>query len=160
MCNARNFRGAEINVRAMMSSMKPSARMKSLYVTEIIVCSLVVLAISACDPIRNFSASGRVPMPIERSCVLETLRTDNAVRNAGIGDTGLVYGVLRVPEALKSPEKNPDVGFDERKNNKGEIEIAFSMTWVGSSGSAEYQAYIQKALDELRDRAIEKCSRK
>jgi hypothetical protein len=125
-----------------------------------IAFSLVVLAFSACDPVNNFSASGHVPKSIERSCVLDTLRMDNAVRYAGIGDTGIVYGILRVPEQLKSPEQNPDVGFEERKNNKGEIEIDFSMSWVGSSGSSEYQAYIQKVLDELRDRAIEKCSSK
>jgi hypothetical protein len=83
---------------------------------------------------------------------------EKTVREAGEGAAG-IYANLTIPEPLKSPEDKPEVGVEERKNDKGELEINFSMVWVGDSGSPEYRVYAQKLLDALRDRTIEMCSK-
>lgn len=115
------------------------------------------LILAACDPIRVVSASRTIPAPLERSCVLETLRLDETVRWAGVSDAGAIWAELVVPEHLECPESRPEVGVEVRRNEQGELEIHFSMVWVGGKGSAEYRTYVQKVLEDLRDRAIERC---
>jgi hypothetical protein len=81
------------------------------------------------------------------------------VREADVSAAG-IYAIL-IPPPLESPEPNPStVNVEERRNDKGELEIVFWKTWVGSAGTREYQAYVQKVLEELRDRTIERCGGK
>lgn len=123
------------------------------------VC-IAVLVFEACDPVWTVSASKPIAAPLDRTCVIETLRKQKSIQEAGIGATGHTYAILKVPNPLKSPESKPDVGVDEHTNSKGELELKLEMVWVGSKGSPEYQAYVQKVLDELRDQTIESCGGK
>jgi hypothetical protein len=115
------------------------------------------LVFGACDPIRVVSASRPIPAPLERTCVVEALRKEKTVRTAGVSEAGKIYAELIIPEDLESPESRPEVGVEERRNDQGELEINFSMLWVGGKGSPEYRAYVQKVVEELRDRTIERC---
>ena len=56
-----------------------------------------------------------------------------------------------IPEHLNSPESRPEVGVEERRNEDGELEVTFSVLWVGRKGSPEYREYVEKAVEDLRD---------
>ena len=124
---------------------------------RVVALILVTLVFGACDPGTEISASRRIPNPLDRTCVVEALRMEKTVKEAGVGATGIVYAILTVPESLEIPEPYPDVGVVERSNDKGELEIKLEMVWVGYEGSPEYRAYVQKVLGELLDRTIERC---
>ncbi len=116
------------------------------------------LVIGACDPIRVVSASKTIAAPLDLACVLEALRTASTVGAAGVSDTGTIYAELVIPEHLNSPESRPEVGVEERRNEDGELEVTFSMLWVGRKGSPEYREYVEKAVEDLRDRTTERCA--
>lgn len=114
------------------------------------------LICGACDPIRTISATRAIPAPLEQTCVLETLRMAETVRKAGVSE-GTVWAELVIPEHLECPESRPEAAFDVRRNDQGELEVSVSMTWVGAKGSAEYRAYVQELVEDLRDRVVERC---
>ena len=117
---------------------------------------IVGLILVSCDPIHHPSAVRRIPAPLQPTCIVEALRMEETVQRANVFDSGL-WAVIKIPEPLKSPQPESNVHVDQSRNEKGELEIVFEMTWLGSSGSPEYRAYVQKVLEELRDRTIEKC---
>jgi hypothetical protein len=125
---------------------------------ERIAIAAIGLVLGACDPIRVVSASKPIPAPLAQACVVEALRTEKAVRTAGVSDAGRIYAELIIPENLKSPESHPVVGVEESRNNHGELEINFSILWVGAKGSPEYREYVRQVIEQLRDRTIERCA--
>lgn len=116
------------------------------------------LTIAACDPIRVVSVSRTIAAPLQRECVVEALRREKTVRTAGVSDAGRVYAELIIPEGMESPESRPEVGVEESRNDDGELEITFSILWVGGKGSAEYRAHVLKVIEELRDRTVSRCA--
>ena len=126
---------------------------------RIVAFALIGFAFVSCDPVWRISVSGRISSPLDQACAVKALRMEKTVRDAGVSPSGGTYAILVVPESLKSPESEPDVGVHERKNNKGELELEFEMVWVGSRGTPEYRAYVQKALSELLDRTVEQCAK-
>jgi hypothetical protein len=121
------------------------------------IAAMIALTCGACDPIRVVSASREIPAPLDPTCVLETLRMQETVRSAGISEAGTVWAELEVPEDLECPEPRPEVGVELGRNEVGELEVTFSMHWVGRAGSAEYRAYVQRVIEDLRDEVIERC---
>jgi hypothetical protein len=55
-----------------------------------------------------------------------------------------------IPAPTATHDTHPDIGIDQRRNGNGELEIVFSTLWVGDGGSPEYQADVQKLLEQLR----------
>ena len=78
---------------------------------------------------------------------------------AGAGAAGIPYAQLIIPGGLEGPSQ-PVAGIEERRRDTGELEIVFVINFVPYAGTPEYQAYVQKMLEELRDRTIESCGGK
>ena len=123
-----------------------------------VLITVLGLSVGAFDPIRVVSASKPIESPLAESCVVAALRSADTVRKAGVSDAGSIYAELIVPEHLDSPEARPEVGVEEQRNEGGELEITFSMLWVGGKGSREYRDYVETVVEDLRDRTIERCA--
>jgi hypothetical protein len=64
-----------------------------------------------------------------------------------------------IPEDLKGM-RFPAAVVEQGKNDREEQEVTFKMGFAPTRESPEYEAYVQKVLDALRDRTIERCDRK
>ena len=125
-----------------------------------IVLTAVVLLLIGCDPLRKLSVSRPITAPLDRTCVIEALRMEKTVRTVDATNPGKIWAELIIPDYLESPRRGVTGFFvEEARNDKGTLEINFSTGWVGPSGSREYRAYVDKTLQELRDRVIERCGR-
>ena len=123
----------------------------------------LVMIFVGCDPLRRLSVSRSIPGPLERTCVVEALRMERTVKEAAIVDSGLIYAEVILPPSLAGRDGYPattGINIQERRNDKGELEINVFKNWVGSSGSGEFRTYMLKVMEELRDRTIERCGGK
>jgi hypothetical protein len=125
---------------------------------RLITILLTLLISTGCDPIRVISMSKIVTEPLDNSCVVQVLRSDAGVRSAGVSDAGIVYAELLIPEHLQVPESRPEVTVKDEKNDEGELEVVFSMVWVGGKGSNEYRQYVETTMARLQDSTLEKCT--
>jgi|SoiMetStandDraft_5_1073268.scaffolds.fasta_scaffold55034_3 hypothetical protein len=57
------------------------------------------------------------------------------------------------------PDGNAYASLEERRTPSGQLELSLVLNPFRRP-TPEYQSYVQKTLEELRDRTIEKCSRK
>jgi len=124
--------------------------------------AIVTLSVmcGSCDTLYSVSASGRTDALLGQTCVLETLRSESAVHSALAREHGTIAVELNIPESVISgPEDypHPVIGVYMRKDRDGPCEIELTMLSVNRRPSAGYEAYIQKVLDELRNRIIERC---
>lgn len=125
---------------------------------RLITILLALLIASGCDPIRVISMSRIVREPLDDSCIVQVLRSDAGVRSAGISDAGIVYAELLIPEHLRAPESRPEVTVKDEKNDDGELELVFSMTWVGGKGSHEYRQHVEMTMARLQGSTLERCA--
>jgi len=85
---------------------------------------------------------------------------EKTVRTAGTYeyDAKKVYAELIIPQDLQG-SSYPNAIVEERNEN-GKLYIYFETNFVPDRESPEYYAYVQKVLNELRDRTIARCGRK
>jgi hypothetical protein len=124
-----------------------------------IALAIIALVIVGCDPLRRLSVSRPITAPLDRTCVIEALRMEKTVKEAAVADSELIYAEVILPAHLARDGYPPTTGINvqEHRNDKGELEINVFKNWVGSSGSREFRAYLVQAMEELRDRTIERC---
>ena len=120
------------------------------------VFALVGLVFTGCEPGYQVSASRRIPAPLDRSCIIETLRAERIVRTAGNLDEATIYAELLIPKELNHQSKVA-AAVEQRGNESGEQEIVFTINFDSRHETSEYQDYVQKAIEELGDRTIERC---
>jgi hypothetical protein len=115
--------------------------------------------IRSCDPLRRISVSRPIAAPLDRTCVIETLRMEKTLKEAAVTDSGLIYAEVILPAYLSRDGYPATTGINvqERRNDKGELEINVFKNWVGSGGSREFRAYMVLTMEELRDRTIQRC---
>jgi hypothetical protein len=124
----------------------------------LVVIGLVLLS---CDPTHRISASKELSSAIERKCIVDALRMESSVRQAEFYDARRIAADLIIPQDIKSPRPETYFVVEEREKNKaGKPDINFSINDVPYAAKPEYQAYVQKTLEELRDRTIERCGGK
>jgi hypothetical protein len=88
---------------------------------------------------------------------MEALRQNATVEQVDVSNAGTIYVVLQIPPHLTQPPRRTEIGVEERRSDKGDLEINFWTHWIGPSGSAEYRSYVEKTAADLRDRTIERC---
>jgi hypothetical protein len=117
------------------------------------------LVLASCDPVYPTSASGQILAPLDRTCVIDTLRKERTVRTAKEYD----YDPQKIAVELvmpQDPDGNPWAIVEERMATNGQLELSLTINFVPRRPEPEYQSYVQKTLEELRDRAIERCGGK
>ena len=125
---------------------------------RIIVFTVIGLVLVSCDSTYPISASGPISAPLERRCVIETLQMEKTVRTAKGNeyDPQQIVVELKVPQA---PEGNAYASLEERRTPSGQLELSLMLNPFRRP-TTEYEAHVQKTLEELRDRTIARCSRK
>ena len=115
-----------------------------------------VFLVTYCNRVKSPSASGRTSARLNAKCVVDTLRLEKTGGLAARANASRIVAELIVPEGLKAqPEHDNPVAIIEIK----EHEVHFSIN-PPYRESRKHQAYVQKTLEEWRDRAIERCDGK
>ena len=121
--------------------------------------TIIVLGLTcgACDMVHPTSAFGRSAAPLDESCVLETLRKDSSVRGATAKDDGGMWATIEIQEEAPSPlgeTRQPTIDIFIKEDG---FAILLKAGWINFTPSPEYEAYLQRQLDGLRDRIIAEC---
>ena len=130
---------------------------------RLLLLGLVLGVLGGCDPIYTVATSRRISAPLDRTCVIETLRMAKSVRKAGVSeyDSARIYAQLIIPEDIpKRDPSDPVATTLERKNADGSLEIDFSINFIPIRESREYEAFVQKTMEALLDQMIERCGTK
>jgi hypothetical protein len=126
---------------------------------RVIALAVIALGIVACDPYHRLSVSRPITAPLDRTCLIEALRMEETVKEAAIVDSRLIWAEVILPAHLVKDGYPSTTGINvqQHRNAKEELEVNVFKSGVGSSPRPEFRDYMLKAMEDLRDRMIERC---
>jgi len=117
---------------------------------------LALALLPGCGPHR-IALEEPIDMPPERSCLLETVRLQQEVLRAGVGENGVVWAELDVPDDMRPRPESSVVRIETVEGEEGGLELRFEQAWLGDRGSPAYNAYVQGVVADLRHEVRSRC---
>jgi hypothetical protein len=117
------------------------------------------LICSSCASLFNVSTSRTIPAPLDLACIVEALRVQPSVRQAGVSGLGTVSAELIMPDGLEHPTPHPRVDVEMWRDD-GATEIRFVVDSIGWGANPEYRIHLENVIEELCDQTIATCGAK